>query len=151
MGSPTGAGGLLNNALTGLQIDVMLDVRSGIVSFLVNKQPCSTKFQIETGQTLFPCVYVKPTCKDTLQFELTLSMSGLPLSCAWMGPDLLTNFYPECPPCLSVQVNDSASWLALPEHTFQAAFINAADKGWRVLTDIPNKFCSLLDQSTGHS
>ena len=87
------------------------------------------EFQVETGQMLFPCVYVKPTCKDTLQFELTRSLFALPLSCEWMGPDLLTNFYPECPPCLSVQVNDSASWLALPEHSFQAAFINAADKG----------------------
>ncbi|XP_075257500.1 ryanodine receptor 2-like isoform X3 [Convolutriloba macropyga] len=150
-GSAGGGAGALNNALTGLQIDVLLDVRTGMVTFCVNRQSCSTRFQIESGQTLFPCVYVKPTCKDTLQFEFTRSLSALPLSCAWMGPDLLTNFYPECPPSLSVQVNDSASWLALPEHSFEAAFINAADKGWRVLTDIPYKFCSLLDRTTGRS
>ena len=45
-GSAGGGAGALNNALTGLQIDVLLDVRTGMVTFCVNRQSCSTRFQV---------------------------------------------------------------------------------------------------------
>eukprot|EP00057_Strongylocentrotus_purpuratus_P017396 XP_011671870.1 PREDICTED: ATP-dependent RNA helicase SUPV3L1, mitochondrial [Strongylocentrotus purpuratus] len=92
---------------SGLVVGCVVDACNGELYFTINGRDISTKYQVEPKTKLFPAVFVKPTSKEMLQFELgrskilerrsssvqseiaqmSVNQSCLPLSAAWFRGD----------------------------------------------------------------
>ena len=56
--------------VSGLLIGCLCDVSTGQLTFYVNGKESTQKLQVEPSTKLYPAVFVEPTVKEVLQFEL---------------------------------------------------------------------------------
>ncbi len=56
--------------VNGLLIGCLCDVSTGVLTFYVNGKESAQKLQVEPSTKLYPAVFVEPTVKEVLQFEL---------------------------------------------------------------------------------
>ena len=94
-------------------IGCMADVATGYITFTFNGKETGQKIQIEPGTKLYPAVFVEPTTKEVLQFELGRVRNCLPLSAA-LFPSLGKHVQPKCPPRLKPQFLQPIRWSRVP-------------------------------------
>ena len=56
--------------VNGLLIGCLCDVSTGLLTFYVNGKESTEKFQVEPNTRLYPAVFIEPTTKEVMQFEL---------------------------------------------------------------------------------
>lgn len=71
-----------SRAAPGIVVGTTIDVATGMLTFSFNGREIEERHQIEPSTRLYPAVFVEPTSKEVLQFELTGTKSALPLSSA---------------------------------------------------------------------
>lgn len=86
----------------GLLIGCVVDISTGVISFMINGKEMPQKFQVEPGTKLYPAVFVEPTTKEVLQLELSRVRGYLPLSAA-LFPSLGKHVQSKCPSRLKLQ------------------------------------------------
>ncbi len=119
----------------GLLIGCLVDLSTGILSFLVNGKESPQKFQIEPGTKLYPAVFVEPTTKEVLQFELGRIKNCLPLSAA-LFPSLGKHVIPRCPLRLQLQSLVAKKWSRVPNNMLKVHTLKMNNiLGWSLLCE----------------
>ncbi|XP_041469245.1 ryanodine receptor 2-like isoform X1 [Lytechinus variegatus] len=137
---------------SGLVVGCIVDASNGELNFTINGRDISTKYQVEPKTKLFPAVFVKPTSKEMLQFELgrskilerrsssvqsefahmSVNQNCLPLSAAWFRGDS-HNPTPQCPSRVEVQDMHTYTWARAPLQTMNVETKKVSDNnGWLV-------------------
>ncbi|CAF4506903.1 unnamed protein product, partial [Rotaria sp. Silwood2] len=99
------------HVVNGLLIGCLCDVSTGQLTFYVNGKESTQKFQVEPSTKLYPAVFVEPTVKEVLQFELGRIKNCLPLTAA-LFPSLNREerFIPQLPSRLHFQYLVHSHW-----------------------------------------
>ena len=119
----------------GLLIGCLVDLSTGILSFLVNGKEAPQKFYVEPGTKLYPACFVEPTTKEVLQFELGRIKNCLPLSAA-LFPSLGKHVIPRCPLRLQVQSVVSKRWSRVPNQILKVHTLKMNNiLGWSLLCE----------------
>lgn len=117
-------------------IGCMADLATGILSFTFNGKECvGPKVQVEPGTRLYPAVFVEPTTKEVLQFELGRVRNCLPLSAA-LFPSLGKHITPRCPPRLRLQFLQAIRWSRVPNTHLKVHCLKMNNiLGWSLLCE----------------
>lgn len=59
-----------SSKMSGLLVGCLVDISTGELSFMANGKETDHSLFIEPNTILYPAVFVAPTSKDTVQFEL---------------------------------------------------------------------------------
>ena len=119
----------------GLLIGCLVDLSTGILSFLVNGKEAPQKFFVEPGTKLYPACFVEPTTKEVLQFELGRVKNCLPLSAA-LFPSLGKHVIPRCPLRLQVQSMIPKRWSRVPNNLLKVHTLKMNNVlGWSLLCE----------------
>lgn len=62
--------GASSSKMSGLLVGCLVDISTGELSFLANGKETDHCFFVEPNTNLYPAVFVAPTSKETVQFEL---------------------------------------------------------------------------------
>lgn len=118
-----------------LLLGCIVDLATGVLTFTVNGKESSHKFQVEPGTKLYPAVFVEPTTKEILQFELGRVRNCLPLSAA-LFPSLGKHVAPKCPPRLKLQFLNSIGWSRVPNVNLKVHTLKMNNiLGWSLLCE----------------
>ncbi len=124
----------------GLLIGCIADLSSGVLSFLVNGKEAPQKFYVEPGLRLYPAVFVEPTTKEVLQFELGRIQNCLPLSAA-LFPSLGKHVTPRCPLRLQLQALIKKRWSRVPNQDTKVHTLKMNNVlGWSMLFEENGNF-----------
>lgn len=119
----------------GLLIGCLVDLSTGVLSFLVNGKEAPQKFFVEPGTKLYPAVFVEPTTKEILQFELGRIKNCLPLSAA-LFPSLGKHVIPRCPFRLQLQSLTPKRWSRVPNQLLKVHTLKMNNVlGWSLLCE----------------
>ncbi|XP_078000970.1 ryanodine receptor 2-like [Glandiceps talaboti] len=117
---------------SGLVIGCLVDVSSGEITFTMNGKDIPLRYTAEPNTRLFPAVFVEPTSREMLQFELGRIKNCLPLSAAWFKCEC-NNPTPQCPSRVEVQAIKTYTWSRVPTETMNTDFHKYSDSaGWIV-------------------
>ncbi|XP_070577063.1 ryanodine receptor 2-like isoform X7 [Ptychodera flava] len=126
-----------------LVIGCIIDVSCGEISFTMNGKDIPTKYQTEPCTRLFPAVFVEPTSREMLQFELGRIKNCLPLSAAWFKCEC-NNPTPQCPSRVEVQAIQTCTWSRVPTETMTTDFHKYSDSaGWIVSSNDTVPWCAV--------
>lgn len=76
----------------GLAVTCWVDTASGTIGFRLNDRDTMIRFQVEPSTHLFAAVFVRPTARDCVQFELgRRSRYHLPLTAGMLRPPRRAN------------------------------------------------------------
>jgi hypothetical protein len=126
----------------GLLIGCLVDLSTGILSFLVNGKVAPQKFFVEPGTKLYPACFVEPSTKEVLQFELGRIKNCLPLSAA-LFPSLGKHVIPRCPLRLQVQSVIPKRWSRVPNNLLKVHTLKMNNVlGWSLLCEENGKLIS---------
>jgi ryanodine receptor 2 len=118
-----------------LLLGCLADLSTGTLSFTVNGKESQHKFQVEPGTKLYPVIFVEPTTKEILQFELGRVKNCLPLSAA-LFPSLGKHVSPKCPPRLKLQFLNAIRWSRVPNHNLKVHTLKMNNiLGWSLLCE----------------
>ena len=113
----------------------MVDLSTGVLSFCVNGKDVGQKFQVEPGTKLYPAVFIEPTTKEMLQFELGRIRNCLPLSAA-LFPSLGKHVVAKCPPRLKLQFLNPIRWSRVLNSHMKAHTLKMNNVlGWSLLVE----------------
>lgn len=113
----------------------MVDLSTGVLSFCVNGKEVPQKFQVEPGTKLYPAVFVEPTTKEMLQFELGRIKNCLPISAA-LFPSLGKHVVAKCPPRLKLQFLKPIRWSRVLNTQMKAHTLKMNNVlGWSLLSE----------------
>ncbi|CAF1381800.1 unnamed protein product, partial [Adineta ricciae] len=124
---------------SGLLIGCLCDTSTGQLTFYVNGKESSQKLQVEPSTKLYPAVFVEPTVKEVLQFELGRIKNCLPLT-AGLFPSLNRDerFIPRLPPRLQLQSLVHCHWSRVPNANVRCQQLKLSDiRGWSVFVEDP--------------
>ncbi len=118
-----------------LLLGCLADLSTGTLSFSVNGKESPHKFQVEPGTKLYPVIFVEPTTKEILQFELGRVKNCLPLSAA-LFPSLGKHVAPKCPPRLKLQFLNPIRWSRVPNQNLKVHTLKMNNVlGWSLLCE----------------
>ena len=128
-------GGAAKSMANGLLLGCIVDLSTGVLSFCVNGKEVPQKFQVEPGTKLYPAVFIEPTTKEMLQFELGRVRNCLPLSAA-LFPSLGKHVAPKCPPRLKLQFLNPIRWSRVLNTNLKAHTLKMNNiLGWSLLCE----------------
>lgn len=123
------------NTANGLLLGCIVDLSTGVLSFSVNGREVPQKFQVEPGTKLYPAVFIEPTTKEMLQFELGRTRDCLPHSAA-LFPSLGKHVTPKCPSRLRLQYLKAIRWSRVLNSHFKAHTLKMNNiLGWSLLCE----------------
>ena len=123
------------NMANGLLLGCIVDASTGVLSFCVNGKDVPQRFQVEPGTKLYPAVFIEPTTKEMLQFELGRVRNCLPLS-AGLLPSLCKHVVPKCPARLKVQFLNPIRWARVLNTHMKAHTLKMNNVlGWSLLCE----------------
>jgi len=125
--------------VNGLVIGCLCDVSTGILSFYVNGKESAQKLEVEPSTKLYPSVFVEPTVKEFLQFELGRIRNCLPLTAA-LFPSLNREerFLPQLPSRLNLQSLLHCHWSRVPNANIRCQQLKLSEvRGWSVFVEDP--------------
>lgn len=138
LGPDSGGGPTSKRITTSLLIGCQCDLATGQLTFTVNGKEATgaqDRFQVEPGTKLYPAVFVEPTTKEILQFELGRVKNCLPLSAA-LFPSLGKHVHPKCPPRLKLQFLNSIGWSRVPNVNLKVHTLKMNNVlGWSLLCE----------------
>ncbi|CAF1123978.1 unnamed protein product [Adineta steineri] len=123
----------------GLLIGCVCDVSTGQLSFYVNGKESTQKLQVEPNTKLYPAVFVEPTVKEVLQFELGRIKNCLPLA-AGLFPSLNREerYIPQLPSRLHLQSLVHCHWSRVSNTNVRCQQLKLSDiRGWSVFVEDP--------------
>lgn len=124
---------------TSLLLGCTVDLSTGVLAFTVNGKESPHKFQVEPGTKLYPAVFVEPTTKEILQFELGRVRNCLPLSAA-LFPSLGKHVAPKLPPRLKLQFLKPLRWSRVPNVNLKVHCLKMNNiLGWSLLCEETGK------------
>jgi hypothetical protein len=131
--------GVSKRISNGILIGCIADLSSGLLSFTINGKEVSQRFQLEQGTKLYPAVFIEPTTKEILQFELGRVKNCLPLSAA-LFPVLGKQVMPKCPPRLKLQFLNRIRWSRVPNNHLKVHTLKMNNiLGWSLLCEESGK------------
>ncbi|UJR36545.1 hypothetical protein I4U23_029265 [Adineta vaga] len=125
--------------VNGLLIGCLCDVSTGQLTFYVNGKESAQKLEVEPSTKLYPAVFVEPTVKEVLQFELGRIKNCLPLTAA-LFPSLNREerFLPQLPSRLNLQSLIRCHWSRVPNTNLRCQQLKLSDvRGWSVFVEDP--------------
>ncbi|MCL4120159.1 UNVERIFIED_CONTAM: hypothetical protein GTU68_005471, partial [Idotea baltica] len=129
----TEAGG--KGASQGMFIGCFVDTATGFITVQCDGKNTRHKYRMEPGTKLFPAVFVEPTSKEVLQFELGRTPTTLPLSAAVLQ-NSEKHIVPQMPPRLKVQTLKPFQWSRVPNTALKIHALKLSDiRGWSVLAE----------------
>lgn len=130
------------NSANGILVGCIVDLSIGVLSFCVNGKDVPMKFHVEPGTKLYPAIFVEPTTKEMLQFELGRIRNCLPLSAA-LFPSLGKHVAAKCPPRLKLQYLKPIRWSRVLSVHMKAHTLKMNNVlGWSLLCEENGKFCA---------
>ncbi|UJR09568.1 hypothetical protein I4U23_013803 [Adineta vaga] len=123
----------------GLLIGCLCDVSTGQLTFYINGKESPQKLQVEPSTKLYPAVFVEPTVKEVLQFELGRIKSCLPLTAA-LFPSLSREerYIPRLPSRLQLQSLVHCHWSRVPNTNIRCQQLKLSEiRGWSVFVEDP--------------
>lgn len=129
----TEAGG--KGASQGMFIGCFVDTATGFITMQCDGKDTRHKYRMEPGTKLFPAVFVEPTSREVLQFELGRTPTTLPLSAAVLQ-NSEKHLVPQMPPRLKVQILKPNQWSRVPNTSLKIHALKLSDiRGWSVLAE----------------
>ncbi|CAF3538671.1 unnamed protein product [Rotaria sordida] len=125
--------------VNGLLIGCLCDVSTGQLTFYINGKESAQKLEVEPSTKLYPAVFVEPTVKEVLQFELGRMKNCLPLTAA-LFPSLNREerFLPQLPSRLNLQTLLHCHWSRVPIANLRCQQLKLSDvRGWSVFVEDP--------------
>ena len=119
----------------GMFIGCFIDTSTGFISLQCEGKPTRHKYRMEPGIKLFPAVFVEPTSKEVLQFELGRTQNTLPLSAAVLQ-NSEKHVVPQMPPRLRLQILQPHQWCRVPNTSLKIHALKLSDiRGWSMLAE----------------
>ncbi|CAF2039726.1 unnamed protein product, partial [Rotaria magnacalcarata] len=123
----------------GLLVGCLCDISTGQLTFYVNGEESAQTLDVEPTTKLYPAVFLEPTVKEVVQFELGRMKGCLPLTAA-LFPSLNREerFLPQLPSRLSVQSLVHCHWSRVPIANLRCQQLKLSDvRGWSVFVEDP--------------
>uniref|UniRef100_A0A0R3WJP3 B30.2/SPRY domain-containing protein n=1 Tax=Hydatigena taeniaeformis TaxID=6205 RepID=A0A0R3WJP3_HYDTA len=119
----------------GLAVTCWVDTASGTLGFRLNDRDTLIRFQVEPSTHLFAAVFVRPTARDCVQFELgRRSRYHLPLTAGMLRPPRRANM--PMPHRLNVQAIERVHWAPVPGEQSKIQSMKMSDqRGWSMLLE----------------
>ncbi|TSL75312.1 Ryanodine receptor 2 [Bagarius yarrelli] len=115
-----------------LVVGCLVDLATGLMTFMANGKEINTFYQVEPNTKLFPAVFVQPFSQNMLQFELGKLKNIMPLSAAMFRSER-KNPVPQCPPRLDVEMLTPVIWSRVPNHFLKPEMGKVNERhGWMV-------------------
>ncbi|XP_050784274.1 ryanodine receptor 1 isoform X2 [Gopherus flavomarginatus] len=115
-----------------LVLGCLVDLATGLMTFMANGKEINTFYQVEPNTKLFPAVFVLPTSQNVVQFELGKMKNIMPLSAAMFHSER-KNPEPQCPPRLVIQMLTPVTWSRVPNEFLTVERARISDRhGWMV-------------------
>ncbi|XP_047678303.1 ryanodine receptor 1-like isoform X6 [Tachysurus fulvidraco] len=115
-----------------LVVGCLVDLATGLMTFMANGKEINTFYQVEPNTKLFPAVFVQPFSQNMLQFELGKLKNIMPLSAAMFRSER-KNPVPQCPPRLDVEMLTPVIWSRVPNHFLKHEVGKVNERhGWMV-------------------
>uniref|UniRef100_A0A5K3EZT7 EF-hand domain-containing protein n=2 Tax=Mesocestoides corti TaxID=53468 RepID=A0A5K3EZT7_MESCO len=119
----------------GLAVTCWVDTASGTLGFRLNDRDTLCRFQVEPCTHLFAAVFVRPTARDCVQFELgRRSRYHLPITAGMLRPPRRANM--PIPHRLNVQAIERVHWAPVPDEQAKIQSMKMSDqRGWSMLLE----------------
>ncbi|VUZ49839.1 unnamed protein product, partial [Hymenolepis diminuta] len=119
----------------GLAVTCWVDTASGTLGFRLNDRDTLIRYQVEPSTHLFAAVFVRPTARDCVQFELgRRSRYHLPLTAGMLRPPRRANM--AMPHRLNVQAIERVHWAPVPGEQAKIQSMKMSDqRGWSMLLE----------------
>ncbi|KAM7538970.1 hypothetical protein Aperf_G00000057777 [Anoplocephala perfoliata] len=119
----------------GLAVTCWVDTAAGTLGFRLNDRDTSIRFQVEPSTHLFAAVFVRPTARDCVQFELgRRSRYHLPLTAGMLRPPRRANM--PMPHRLNVQAIERVHWAPVPGEQAKIQSMKMSEqRGWSMLLE----------------
>ncbi|XP_046719892.1 ryanodine receptor 1-like isoform X1 [Silurus meridionalis] len=115
-----------------LVVGCLVDLATGLMTFMANGKEINTFYQVEPNTKLFPAVFVQPFSQNMLQFELGKLKNIMPLSAAMFRSERM-NPVPQCPPRLDVEMLTPVIWSRVPNNFLKPEWGKVSERhGWMV-------------------
>ncbi|KAL3320658.1 Ryanodine receptor 3 [Cichlidogyrus casuarinus] len=134
MASPEDMGKRMSQGLT---ICCWIDTATGTLGFEMNNRETGIRYQVEAGAQLFPAVFIRPTARETVQFEFgRRNRFSLPITSGMLRPP--RQILSSLPKRLKIQVLEKVHWARLSPIQPKAHSMKMSDaRGWSVLLEDP--------------
>ncbi|KRX28175.1 Ryanodine receptor 44F [Trichinella nelsoni] len=132
----TAAGGSSNvSKMAGILAGCLINTATGELKFHVNGKQTEMSYRVEPGTILYPAVFVLPTSREVLQFELGHIEKTLPIASAQLN-ERSNAVQLMCPPRLKMEICKTRTWLRVPDQCARVTSLKLSDtRGWSVLCD----------------
>ncbi|XP_003370112.1 ryanodine receptor 44F, partial [Trichinella spiralis] len=132
----TAAGGSSNvSKMAGILAGCLINTATGELKFHVNGKQTEMSYRVEPGTILYPAVFVLPTSREVLQFELGNIEKTLPIASAQLN-ERSNAVQLMCPPRLKMEICKTRTWLRVPDQCARVTSLKLSDtRGWSVLCD----------------
>ncbi|KFD64964.1 hypothetical protein M514_11549 [Trichuris suis] len=129
------SGGSNVSKISGLLAGCIVNTATGELTFHANGRQTEMCFRVETGTLLYPTVFVIPTGKEVLQFELGRVEKTLPIASAQFN-EMSNGMQLQCPPRLRIEICKSRNWSLVPQRCPRVTSLKLSDtRGWSILCD----------------
>ncbi|KRY59582.1 Ryanodine receptor 44F [Trichinella britovi] len=132
----TAAGGSSSvSKMAGILAGCLINTATGELKFHVNGKQTEMSYRVEPGTILYPAVFVLPTSREVLQFELGNIEKTLPIASAQLN-ERSNAVQLMCPPRLKMEICKTRTWLRVPDQCARVTSLKLSDtRGWSVLCD----------------